>query len=191
MAAVDNTSALEPPHNEAGPSSTLALKNSTGHGFSNVLVTTESSAADAPPLPAQGQHSLRQKAEHVWNGLPTAAKATLILAIIGSFLLIAYSIFAVSLRSVDEEAHIATVIIVISIFMLYAVFDAVIYENTLQLIIAIILSKILCLDNELCPEILCGSCLYSYRRCLLWKSIYLPFSNQRLSALSIFLLQHP
>jgi hypothetical protein len=139
MIAVDNSSALEP-HNEAGPSST---HKTTAPDFNNGLTPNERGAADAPPLPAPGQRSFRQKAEHIWNGLPTAAKATLILAILGSFLLITYSIIAVSLRSNDEEAHIATVIIVISIFTLYAVFDAVIYENTLQLIISIILSKLL------------------------------------------------
>lgn len=47
-----------------------------------------------------------------WNGLPRAAKIALILAPLSTILLIAYSITAVSLSSRDEEAHIATVIIV-------------------------------------------------------------------------------
>lgn len=134
----DNPSPLEVSTDAAHPS--INPLNNT-QSFDE-LEPIENLAADAPPLPAPGHRSLRQKAEHIWYGLPTAAKTTLILAIVGSFLLIAYSIIAVSLRSYDEEAHVATVIIVISIFILYAAFDAVIYENTLQLIISIILSTL-------------------------------------------------
>ena len=84
---------------------------------------------------------LAHRAAYLWHGLPTAAKATLILAVASTVLLVAYGITAVSLRDHDEEAHISTVIIIISLFVLYAVFDAVIRENTLQLVSAIVLCK--------------------------------------------------
>lgn len=102
------------------------------------------SAADAPPLPISGSRSFKERAIHLWHGLPSAAKATLILAIASTILLIAYSITAVSLSVYDEQAHVSTVIIVMSVFILYAAFDAVIYENTLQLILSIFLSKSCC-----------------------------------------------
>ncbi|KAL4522997.1 hypothetical protein Ndes2526A_g07715 [Nannochloris sp. 'desiccata'] len=111
--AVDNPSALEP-HTEAGPSSALALKNSTTHSLNSVLVPIEASASDAPPLPAPGQRSLRQKAEHIWNGLPTAAKTTLILAVIGSILLIAYSIVALIIAIILTSLMLARVLWFIS-----------------------------------------------------------------------------
>lgn len=75
----------------------------------------------------------------LWNGLPKATKLTLVLSIIQAFLMVAFGSFAVGLKSNDEEAHVATVIIIISIFVVYAVFDAIIYENTLQILSAIIL----------------------------------------------------
>lgn len=100
-----------------------------------------SPATEPPPSPPPARRTLREKAEHLWHGLPTAAKATLILAVLGTFLLIAYAITSVSLRSYDEEAHVSTVMVVYSIFILYTVFDAVIYENTIQLIISIVLSE--------------------------------------------------
>jgi len=60
----------------------------------------------------QARRLLQQRIHHLWHGLPKAAKAASVLVIISTVLLIAYSITAVSLRSYDEEAHIATVIIV-------------------------------------------------------------------------------
>lgn len=80
-----------------------------------------------------------------WHRLPKAAKASLILSFVGSILLIAYSITSVSLRNDDEEAHIATTIIILSIFTFIATVDAVLYENTLQLIASIILSFLMML----------------------------------------------
>jgi hypothetical protein len=133
----ENPSPLQQQTNVKPPSK-IQMTNSG----SFMLHPTETSAVDAPPLPALGHRSFRQKTEHIWNGLPSAAKATLVLAILGTVLLVVYSVVTVSLRSYDEEAHVATVIIVISIFILYAAFDAVIYENTMQLIILIILSKL-------------------------------------------------
>ena len=144
----------------AGPAIVSSQKNSTPPTAPAQIKSEEIEAAehklppplqndDAPPpsspLPLSStanQRSLRQTGEHLWHGLPTAAKATLILAIASSVLLIAYGITAVSLRTYDEEAHISTLIIVMAIFILYATFDAVISENTLQLIIAIILSTL-------------------------------------------------
>jgi len=82
---------------------------------------------------------------YFWYGLPKSAKAALVLCLIGTVLLIAYSITAVSLSSDDEEAHIATVIIILSVFTLFATADAIIYENTLQLVSSIILSTFACL----------------------------------------------
>ena len=124
----DHTPTKMPPHG----SFSLSLEGSGGV------------VADAPPkLPSTTHRTLRQKATHLWHGLPTAAKTTLILAVVGSVLLIAYGITAVNLKSYDEEAHIATIVIVMSIFILYSTFDAVIYENTLQLIIAIILTALM------------------------------------------------
>ena len=79
---------------------------------------------------------------YFWYGLPKSAKAALVLCLIGTVLLIAYSITAVSLSSDDEEAHIATVIIILSVFTLFATADAIIYENTLQLVSSIILSML-------------------------------------------------
>lgn len=96
---------------------------------------------DSPGTLSRGHRTFRQKAEHLWHGLPTAAKTTLILAVVGTILLVAYAITSVSLRSYDEEAHVSTVMVVYSIFILYTVFDAVIYENTIQLIISIVLSE--------------------------------------------------
>jgi hypothetical protein len=56
--------------------------------------------------------SLRRRWQHLWRGLPTAGKATLVLAVISAILLVTYGVVSVSFRSYDEEAHIATVIIV-------------------------------------------------------------------------------
>ena len=81
----------------------------------------------------------RDRDHWFWYSLPRAAKASLVLVLLSTVLLIAYSITAVSLSSEDEEAHIATVIIIMSIFTLFATVDAIIYENTLQLVSSIIL----------------------------------------------------
>ena len=83
----------------------------------------------------------RDRDHWFWYSLPRAAKATLVLALLSTVLLIAYSITAVSLSSQDEEAHIATVIIIMSVFTLFAKVDAIIYENTLQLVSSIILCE--------------------------------------------------
>lgn len=83
---------------------------------------------------------IREDHSRFWYRLPKAAKASLILSFVGSVLLIAYSITSVSLRNDDEEAHIATTIIILSIFTFIATVDAVLYENTLQLIASILLS---------------------------------------------------
>ena len=106
-------------------------------------------AVEAPPPPTPDTRSFKQRVAHVWHGLPTAAKWTLILAVASTVLLIAYSITAVSLAKYDEQAHVSTVIIVMSVFILYAVFDAVIYENTLQIFISILLSKFWNITEEL------------------------------------------
>lgn len=54
-----------------------------------------------------------RRPEHwFWYSLPRAAKATMILVCISTVMMIAYSIVTISLSSEDEEAHIATVIIV-------------------------------------------------------------------------------
>lgn len=81
----------------------------------------------------------RDRDHWFWYSLPRAAKASLVLVLLSTVLLIAYSITAVSLSSEDEEAHIATVIIIMSVFTLFATVDAIIYENTLQLVSSIIL----------------------------------------------------
>lgn len=83
---------------------------------------------------------IREDHSRFWYRLPKAAKASLILSLVGSILLIAYSITSVSLRNDDEEAHVATTIIILSIFTFIATIDAVLYENTLQLIASILLS---------------------------------------------------
>lgn len=87
------------------------------------------------------KRSWYQRWRRLWYGLPTAAKSTLVLSILQAILMVSYGAVAVGLRNNDEEAHIATVIIIISVFVVYAVFDAVIYENTLQLLSAIILCE--------------------------------------------------
>eukprot|EP00890_Picochlorum_soloecismus_P005201 jgi/Picsp_1/5682/NSC_03041-R1_protein kinase domain containing protein len=86
---------------------------------------------------------VRDRDHWFWYSLPRAAKASLILVLVSTVLLIAYSITAVSLSSEDEEAHIATVIIIMSVFTLFATVDAIIYENTLQLVSSIILSALM------------------------------------------------
>ncbi len=102
-------------------------------------------AGDQPQSPQGNAESLedniiREDHSRFWYRLPKAAKASLILSFVGSILLIAYSITSVSLRNDDEEAHIATTIIILSIFTFIATVDAVLYENTLQLIASILLS---------------------------------------------------
>lgn len=79
------------------------------------MMTLASSRLHIPsmvPHRAGTQRPLKQYIDHIWHGLPRAAKATVILSFISTVLLIAYGITAVSFRSYDEEAHIATVIIV-------------------------------------------------------------------------------
>jgi len=66
-------------------------------------------AGGAPPSP---RRPLRLRLEHLWHGLPRAGKATAVLVVFSTVLLIAYSIAAVSFKAYDEEAHVATVIIV-------------------------------------------------------------------------------
>lgn len=75
-----------------------------------------------------------------WYTLPNITKATLVLSLICSIVLIAYAIVTVSLRNEDEEAHVSTTIIILSVFQFLVTVDAVIYENTLQLVASIILN---------------------------------------------------
>ena len=75
-------------------------------------------AGDQPQSPQGNAESLedniiREDHSRFWYRLPKAAKASLILSFVGSILLIAYSITSVSLRNDDEEAHIATTIIIL------------------------------------------------------------------------------
>lgn len=84
-----------------------------------------------------GQHFL-----HVWYGLPSAAKATLLLAVVSTLLLMAYAIVGLT-DSGQEEDHIAAVIIIMAVFNMYAVSDAVIFENTLQLLSSLVLSSLM------------------------------------------------
>ena len=75
-----------------------------------------------------------------WYTLPNITKATLVVSFICSVVLIAYAIVTVSLRNEDEEAHVSTTIIILSVFQFLVTFDAVVYENTLQLVASIILN---------------------------------------------------
>jgi hypothetical protein len=113
-------------------------------------------SSQLPPLPAahstltpgisyatatSANLSLRERIARFWYGLPTAAKLTLVLAVASTCLMVSYGIATVSLRSFDEEAHITTVIIIMALFTLYAVVDAVIYENALQLVSSIVIGE--------------------------------------------------
>ncbi len=78
-----------------------------------------------------------------WYTLPNITKATLVLSLLCSVALIAYAIVTVSLRNEDEEAHVSTTIIILSLFQFLVTVDAVIYENTLQLVASIILNLLM------------------------------------------------
>jgi len=82
-------------------------------------------------------HDSRQR---FWYSLPTVTKATLALSFITSVVLISYAIVMVSLVDSDEEAHVATTIIILSAFQFLVSVEAVIYENTIQLIASILLN---------------------------------------------------
>ncbi len=78
-----------------------------------------------------------------WYTLPNITKATLVLSLLCSVALIAYAIVTVSLRNEDEEAHVSATIIILSLFQFLVTIDAVIYENTLQLVASIILNLLM------------------------------------------------
>ena len=82
-------------------------------------------------------HDSRQR---FWFSLPTVTKATLALSFVTSFVLISYAIVMVSLADSDEEAHVAATIIILSAFQFLVSVEAVIYENTIQLIASILLN---------------------------------------------------
>ena len=78
-----------------------------------------------------------------WYSLPKITKATLVLSLITTVVLVSYSIVMVSLKNSDEEAHVTTTIIILSLFQFLVTLDAVVYENTLQLIASIVLNTLM------------------------------------------------
>lgn len=88
------------------------------------------------------QNQLRQRFVHIWYGLPSAAKGTLLLAVFSTLLLVAYATVGLT-NSGQEQDHIAAVIIIMAVFNLYAVTDAVIFENTLQLLSSLVISSLM------------------------------------------------
>ncbi|PRW44254.1 3-phosphoshikimate 1-carboxyvinyltransferase isoform A [Chlorella sorokiniana] len=82
------------------------------------------------------------EAMHVWWGLPSACKLTMVLAVVNFCISCAYAIVGLMLPNVDEEIHISITIIVSSVFVVFSVVDAVIYENTLELVAAFLLDTL-------------------------------------------------
>jgi hypothetical protein len=70
----------------------------------------------------------------LWYRLPTSCRSLLLCSIINTILQLSYSITAVTLDpGIDEEFHISIIIGVTSLFILYAVVDAIIHENSMEL----------------------------------------------------------
>jgi hypothetical protein len=108
----------------------------------NTTVGRKAQHEDSRSLSKIFKHEHRKR---FWYTLPKITKATLVLSFISSVMLIAYAIVTVSLRSEDEEAHVSTTIIILSLFQFLVTVDAVIYENPLQLIASIVLSFLMML----------------------------------------------
>lgn len=105
-----------PPPAAATPAGDAQLRAMEGGGSPEQSSHSPSSAAPPSPTPSPTDHTPRKERfyrwRHLWRSLPTAAKATLVLSVVTAVLQVAYGITAVSFRSFDEEAHIATVIVV-------------------------------------------------------------------------------
>lgn len=111
------------------------------------------SAPSGPPPAAPGKKApqslrerlqgLRQRWAYVWWGLPTACKATLLMAFVNFVLSLVYAGVSLSLPNQDEEIHITITIVISAVFVLYTVADAVVYENTLELATSILLDTLI------------------------------------------------
>eukprot|EP00887_Chlorella_sp_A99_P004986 scaffold4.g4986.t1 len=77
--------------------------------------------------------SLLRRWKALWWGLPSVCQALVVVALVNAAVMIGYAISAPLWGGVDEEIHISVNIVVFSLFILYSVVDAIIYENAMEL----------------------------------------------------------
>ncbi|KAL4858866.1 Mitogen-activated protein kinase kinase kinase dlk-1 [Chlorella vulgaris] len=99
-------------------------------------------ASDPPPTIGARLQRSRRSVARVWSELPTACKATMIIACVNFCLSVTYAIVAVTLTVEDEELHITVTILISALFVIVSVADAIIYENTLELATSVVIDSL-------------------------------------------------